>query len=354
MSDSPDNSSSYRDAGVDLDAAHETVSRLGAIVEKTHIPGVLSDIGGFGGLFGLREAGVVSGEGADPVLVAGTDGVGTKLKLAFELDRHDTIGIDCVAMCVNDVITTGARPLFFLDYFATGKLRPDQAEAVVGGIAEGCKLSGCALIGGETAEMPGFYAEGEYDMAGFCVGAVERAGLLRPERVSAGDAIVGVASSGVHSNGYSLVRKVIADNDLDLSASYPELHTEASLGEVLLEPTRIYAALVAELLDEVTVGSLAHITGGGFYENLPRTLPDGCGASIDTDCWERPAIFDFLQDRGAIDADEMYRVFNMGVGLAVIVSDDQTQQVIDVAADHGMAASKIGQVQAGDGIEVVR
>jgi phosphoribosylformylglycinamidine cyclo-ligase len=351
MSDSNNKPSSYQDAGVDLEAAEETVNRLGAVVEETHIPGVLSGIGGFGGLFGLREAGVLDDGDSDTILVSGTDGVGTKLKLAFELDRHDSIGIDCVAMCVNDVITTGARPLFFLDYFATGKLRPAHAEDVVRGVADGCKQSGCALIGGETAEMPGFYTDGEYDIAGFCVGAVERDELLGPDRVRTSDTIVGVASSGVHSNGFSLVRKIIADNELDLEASYPELDADRTLGDILLEPTRIYAGLVRELLEAVDVHGLVHITGGGFYENLPRALPDGLGASIDAQSWECPAIFGFLQSQGKVDVEEMYRVFNMGIGLAVIV-EDNAAAVIEAAEDCGFEAWEIGSVHQGDGVDL--
>lgn len=352
MSDSNDKPSSYKDAGVDLEAAEETVSRLGAVVEQTRVPGVLSGIGGFGGLFGLREAGVVGDEGADPVLVSGTDGVGTKLKLAFQLDRHDTIGIDCVAMCVNDVITTGARPLFFLDYFATGKLRPDQAEDVVRGVAEGCKESGCALIGGETAEMPGFYDEGEYDIAGFCVGAVERDAMITPDRVEDGDTIVGIASSGVHSNGFSLVRKIVSDNELDLEAVYEELDSERTLGDVLLEPTRLYARFVRDLLDARgdDIHGLVHITGGGFYENLPRALPEGLGATIDATSWERPAVFDFLKTHGEVPTEEMYRVFNMGIGLAVIVDD--ADGVIETAKDCGFEAWEIGSVKGGEGIDL--
>lgn len=350
MSDSTDKSSSYKNAGVDLEAAEETVSRLGALVEQTRIPGVLSGIGGFGGLFGLREAGVVGDEGADPILVSGTDGVGTKLKLAFQLDRHDTIGIDCVAMCVNDVITTGARPLFFLDYFATGKLRPDQAEDVVRGVAKGCKESGCALIGGETAEMPGFYDEGEYDIAGFCVGAVERDAMITPDQIEDGDTIIGIASSGVHSNGFSLVRKIVSDNELDLEAGYDELDSERTLGDVLLEPTRLYARFVRTLLDAHEVHGLVHITGGGFYENLPRALPEGFGATIDTTNWKRPAVFDFLKQRGEVSREEMYRVFNMGIGLAVIVKD--ADGVAKAAANCGFEAWEIGSVTTEEGIDL--
>ncbi|MFP4597831.1 MAG: phosphoribosylformylglycinamidine cyclo-ligase [Persicimonas sp.] len=351
MSNSDDTSSSYQDAGVNLEAAEETVSRLGAIVEDTYIPGVLSGLGGFGGLFSLRESGVISKADSDTVLVAGTDGVGTKLKLAFELQRHDTIGIDCVAMCVNDVITSGARPLFFLDYFATGKLEPEQAEAVVRGVAQGCKQSGCALIGGETAEMPGFYTEGEYDIAGFSVGAVERDRLLTADHVEVGDTIVGIGSSGVHSNGFSLVRKIISDNGLDLDKTYPALGEDRTLGDVLLEPTRIYAKVAAQLLDEQPIHALAHITGGGFYENLPRALPQGAGVRIDSTSWQRPAIFDFLEEKGGVDADEMYRVFNMGVGLAVIVGGDAAG-VIEAASSHGFEAWEIGEVVSGSGVQL--
>ncbi len=352
MSDSNDKPSSYSQAGVDLEAAEETVSRLKSVVEDTRIPGVLSGIGGFGAMFSLREAGALADGAADPVLVSGTDGVGTKLKLAFDLDRHDTIGIDCVAMCVNDVITSGARPLFFLDYFATGALRPEQAEAVVRGVAEGCKQSGCALIGGETAEMPGFYDAGEYDMAGFCVGVVDRQAMLTPERVRQGDVVVGIASSGVHSNGYSLVRKIVRDAELDLREVYPDLDAERTLGEVLLEPTRLYARLVAELMDDIDVHGLAHITGGGFYENLPRALPDGLGVRIDRQRWTRPAVFDFLQKHGQVADDEMYRVFNMGVGLAVITGRQDADQVVEAATSHGFDAWQIGEVDAGDGVRL--
>ncbi|MFW5967135.1 MAG: phosphoribosylformylglycinamidine cyclo-ligase, partial [Persicimonas sp.] len=341
MSNSDEDSTSYRDAGVDLEAADETVSRLGDLVESTRIPGVVSDLQGFGALFDLGAAGF--GDDSDTMLVAGTDGVGTKLELAFRLDEHDTIGIDCVAMCVNDVVTTGARPLFFLDYFATGKLRPDQAESVVRGVAEGCRRSGCALIGGETAEMPGFYDAGEYEIAGFCVGAVGREQVLRPEDVRTGDTIVGVASSGVHSNGFSLVRKIIADAGLELEKRYAELDGERSLGEILLEPTRIYASLVADLMGELPVTGLAHITGGGFFENLPRALPAGLGATIDASAWERPAIFDFIARHGNVQREEMYRVFNMGIGLAVIVRG-APGPVIAAAEARGFDAWTVGEV----------
>jgi phosphoribosylformylglycinamidine cyclo-ligase len=345
-------SDAYAQAGVSLEAAEDTVHRLGALVEGTRTPGVLAGIGGFGSLFSLKDAGVVSGADSDPILVSGTDGVGTKLQLAFELDRHDTIGIDCVAMCVNDVITSGARPLFFLDYFATGKLRPEQAEAVVRGIAEGCKESGCALVGGETAEMPGFYRPGEYDLAGFCVGVVERGDMLSPARVKSGNAIIGVASSGLHSNGFSLVRKIIADNDLALDAVIDELADDKTLGDVLLEPTRLYVGLVRELLDGMPVHGLAHITGGGFFENLPRALPDGLGATIDAAAWQRAPIFEFLQAQGEVPAEQMYRVFNMGIGMAIIVDRQYAADAVSCAEAQGFDAWEIGEVIKGEGVDL--
>ncbi|MBA2662961.1 MAG: phosphoribosylformylglycinamidine cyclo-ligase [Bradymonadaceae bacterium] len=345
---SQNTASSYREAGVDLDAGQDAVERYKALVARTFIPGVMANIGGFGGLFSLREAGVQLGDTADPVLVSGTDGVGTKLKIAFELDRHDTIGIDCVAMCVNDVICCGARPLFFLDYLATGKLVPAQAEAIVAGISKGCVESGCALIGGETAEMPGFYAAGEYDIAGFCVGVVDRAQMISPERARLGDMLIGIASSGIHSNGYSLVRKIVADAGLDLTKHHPALGADKTLGEVLLEPTRIYVKAVQILGDALDVSGLAHITGGGFHENIPRILPDGLSASIQIGSWPIPKIFGMLQDAAELADDEIYHVFNMGIGMIASVRGD-VDQAIDSLAGAGYPAWVIGQLVEGDG-----
>jgi phosphoribosylformylglycinamidine cyclo-ligase len=338
--------SSYRDAGVNLDAAADAVDRYRATVESTRIPGVLSDVGGFGGLFALRDAGVSLD---DPVLVSATDGVGTKLKLAFALDRHDTIGVDCVAMCVNDVVTTGARPLLFLDYLATGRLQPEQAAAVVEGIAHGCAESGCALIGGETAEMPGFYADGEYDVAGFCVGIAERSALLDPAAVETGDVLIGLASDGFHSNGYSLIRKIVDDHDLDLNAPYDERMDE-TLGEALLRPTRLYPAVFSALQTEgIDLHAAAHITGGGFYENLPRAL-GGHGAIVDPETWDVPAVINHICGIGDVATQERYTVFNMGIGMVLVVAPDAASAAIDAALDAGFEAAQIGKVVEDAGV----
>lgn len=324
----------YREAGVDIGAGDELVERIKPIARGTHVPGVLGGLGGFGGLFALREA----GRWDDPVLVAGTDGVGTKLKLAFALDRHETIGIDLVAMCVNDVITCGARPLFFLDYFATGRLSVEQGEAVVRGIAAGCREAGCALLGGETAEMPGFYAAGEYDLAGFVVGVVERAAIIDGRDIRAGDAVVGVASSGVHSNGLSLARRVLPWRD------------DPALADALLTPTRIYVRAVEALRGAVEVRGLAHITGGGLPGNLPRCLPPGLGARLDRAAWEPPAIFRRIAAAGPVDADEMFRTFNMGIGLCAVVPADRAAAAVDALAGAGERAAVIGEVVPGEGV----
>ncbi|MFU8804745.1 MAG: phosphoribosylformylglycinamidine cyclo-ligase [Bradymonadaceae bacterium] len=343
--------SRYQDAGVDLDAGQEAVKRYKSLAQRTFIPGVLTGLGGFGALFGLREAGVDLGPDADPILVSGTDGVGTKLKIAMALDRHDTIGIDCVAMCVNDVLTTGARPLFFLDYLATGKLLPDQAEAIVRGIAEGCAQAGCALIGGETAEMPGFYKAGEYDIAGFCVGVVDRKAVLDPSSVQAGDTLIGIASSGIHSNGYSLVRKIVDDAGLSLNDVFDEVDSERTLGDVLLEPTRIYAGATKTLLQGNAVVGLSHITGGGFHENLPRILPDGLGAEIEAGTWPIPPIFRFLQRRGDVSDEEMFHVFNMGIGL-VAAFRGGPEGAIESLEGAGYEAWPIGKIVDGQGVNI--
>jgi phosphoribosylformylglycinamidine cyclo-ligase len=327
----------YRDAGVDIDAGNALVERIKPIVAATRRPEVMSGIGGFGGLFALPP-----GRYQEPVLVSGTDGVGTKLKLAQQVGVHDTIGIDLVAMCVNDVLVQGAEPLFFLDYFACGKLDVNVAADVVKGIADGCSQAGAALIGGETAEMPDMYADGEYDLAGFCVGVVEREAIVDGSSVAAGDALIGIASSGPHSNGYSLIRKVLelaGDSSIDGRPA----------GERLLAPTRIYVKPVLELMSALTVKGLAHITGGGITENLPRILDDALHAEIDTATWKRGPVFDWLADAGNIALDEMRRTFNCGVGMVVVVDAADVARAVDVLAAAGESAWEIGRIAAGPG-----
>jgi phosphoribosylformylglycinamidine cyclo-ligase len=340
----------YRDAGVDIDEGDRLVDLIKPLARPTLRPEVLAGIGGFGGLFALDVK-----KYRDPVLVSGTDGVGTKLKLAFLTGRHDTVGIDLVAMSVNDVVVTGAEPLFFLDYFATGRLRADEAAQVVKGIAEGCRQAGCALIGGETAELPGFYAEGEYDLAGFAVGVVERDRILDGRSVRPGDALLGVASTGLHSNGYSLARKVLLERHA-LSDRPPEL-LGPTVGEALLEPTRIYARDVLALLAEVPVGAVAHITGGGLPGNAPRNLPDGTRAVIREGTWKVPAIFELIEREGGVARDEMYRTFNMGLGLVVALPARSAEAARALLAGRGLASWVVGTVEAGSGeatCEVVR
>ncbi len=327
----------YRDAGVDIEAGDALVSGIKGAVRSTFRPGVLSDIGGFGGLFSLQ------GRYRDPVLVSGTDGVGTKLLVAQRHDDHSTIGIDLVAMCVNDIATSGAEPLFFLDYFATGKLTPAVTIQIVESIAEGCRQAGCALIGGETAEMPGMYAPGHYDLAGFCVGAVERDAIIDGARIQAGDVLVGIPSSGIHSNGYSLVRKLT--DDLDPSAEHG---LGAPLSEVLLRPTRIYVPECRALIDDLDVRGLVHVTGGGLLENIPRILPDGLGVTMQRDAWVRPPIFDLLQRLGGLSEREMNRTFNVGLGMIAIVPAAQAE-----AAALMVEGSVVGQVVETVGDRVV-
>ncbi len=323
----------YADAGVSIDAGNALVKAIGPLARSTARPGADAELGGFGGLFDLKAAGYL-----DPLLVAANDGVGTKLKLAIDLGRHEGVGIDLVAMCVNDLIVQGAEPLFFLDYFASGKLDTEVAHAVVGSIAQGCRQAGCALIGGETAEMPGMYAPGDYDLAGFCVGAVERDALLDGGRVAVGDAIIGIASSGVHSNGFSLVRRIIADRQWDLSDG---------LGEALLEPTRIYVRALLPLVRDGLVHGLAHITGGGLLENVPRVLPEGCHAEIDAGSWDYPPLFERLQQGGNVAPEEMARTFNCGIGMVAIVADGDVDTILSRLADSGETAMVIGGVEAG-------
>lgn len=333
---------SYEESGVNLEAGYEVVSRIKSHVASTKRPGSMGNIGAFGGMFDLGSLGY-----RHPVLVSGTDGVGTKLKLAFQLDRHDTIGIDAVAMCVNDVLAQGAEPLVFLDYVAVGKNHPAQVEAIVAGVAEGCRQAGCALVGGETAEMPGMYGDGEYDIAGFTVGAVERDRLIDCSKVAPGDLLVALPSSGVHSNGFSLVRKIVSDNALDLHATYPQTGNERPLGEVLLTPTRIYVRPVVELLKSVDVHGIAHITGGGFYENIPRILPDDLCAVIKEGSWEIPGVFALLEEYGKVPHDEMYNIFNMGVGLVMAVAPDDLEATIASLRASGENPVVIGQLEPG-------
>jgi len=325
----------YRDAGVDIDKGNRLVERIKSLTNRTKRAGVLSAVGGFGALFELPLD-----RYQNPVLVSGTDGVGTKLKLAITAQKHDTIGIDLVAMCVNDIITLGAEPLFFLDYYATGKLELDIAEQVIAGIAKGCELSGAALSGGETAEMPDMYATGEYDLAGFCVGVVEKSKIIDGSQVQAGDALIGIASSGIHSNGYSLVRKIVERSQISLNSDFQG----KSLRDVLLEPTRIYVKSLLKLIDYVPVHALAHITGGGLLDNVPRVLPQGLCAEINTQSWQYPPIFKWLQENGNVEESEMYRTFNCGVGMVVCVPQNHLNSALKCLGDSGENAWLIGRI----------
>ena len=325
----------YQDAGVDVTAGYEAVRRMKQHAESTFNEHVMSTLGSFGGLY----------EYGENVLVSGTDGVGTKLKLAFALDRHDTVGIDCVAMCVNDVVCHGASPLFFLDYIATGRLIPSVAASIVSGVAEGCRQAGCALIGGETAEMPGFYPEGEYDLAGFCVGSVSKAALLSSNRAAAGDALLALASSGIHSNGFSLVRKLISMERAALEVRQPELGT--SLGEALLTPTRIYVKPVLSLIRQMEVHSIAHITGGGFYENIPRSIPKGCSVRVERRAVRVLPVFELLRSLGGLDERDMFGTFNMGVGMTITLPPTTIEKAISLLRAEGVEAYPIGEVVAG-------
>jgi phosphoribosylformylglycinamidine cyclo-ligase len=338
MSDKP---LTYADAGVSIDAGNALVKAIGPLAKSTARPGADAELGGFGGLFDLKAAGY-----RDPLLVAANDGVGTKLKLAIETGRHDGIGIDLVAMCANDLIVQGAEPLFFLDYYACGKLDPEVAAAVVASIAEGCRRAGCALIGGETAEMPGMYAAGDYDLAGFCVGAVERNKLLTGSRIAPGDLILGLASSGVHSNGFSLVRRIVEQRQWTLDERFPS-GDGRTLGEILLEPTRIYVRPLLPLIQEGKIRGLAHITGGGLLENIPRVLPDDCRATVDARGWELPPIFTELQVGGRVAVDEMARTFNCGIGMAVIVAEEDADAVTDALSAAGETVHRIGRIEQG-------
>ena len=338
---------SYEKAGVNLEAGYEVVRRIKSHVASTSRPGVMGNIGSFGGMFDLSALNV-----KEPVLVSGTDGVGTKLKLAFAMDKHDTIGIDAVAMCVNDVLAQGAEPLIFLDYVAVGHNEPAKIEAIVAGVAEGCRQAGCALVGGETAEMPGMYSDGEYDIAGYTTGVVEKSRLIDGTKVKAGDVLVGIASSGVHSNGFSLVRKVFSDNALDLFKVYPELDAVKTLGEVALTPTRIYVKQVLDVIRNCDVHGVAHITGGGFDENIPRILREGQGIEIEEGSWEILPIFRFLEKYGRIAHREMFNIFNMGIGMVLALDASEADKAIEILKSHGEKASVIGRVTATEGVVI--
>lgn len=337
----------YRDAGVDIDAGNLSVKLIKDSVKATYRPEVLGDLGGFGGLFAM------STKYKEPVLVSGTDGVGTKLRLAFILDKHDTIGQDAVAMCVNDILVQGAEPLFFLDYLAVGKLEPEQVADVVKGVANACKESGCALIGGETAEMAGFYAEGEYDIAGFAVGAVEKSKIITSEKVKAGDVILGLPSSGVHSNGYSLVRKIVFDVKGFKGDEYID-ELGKTIGEELLTPTRLYPKSCLPLIEKFDIHGMVHVTGGGYYENIPRALPEDMGAEIDAASWPVPPIFNLLKEWGNVDWHEMYRTFNMGIGMIIIASADEAEKIEADLQARNEAVYEIGKVTQGSHEVIVK
>jgi phosphoribosylformylglycinamidine cyclo-ligase len=337
----------YKQAGVDIEAGYEAVERMKKHVKRTLRPEVMGGLGGFGGMFDLSALQL-----KEPVLVSGTDGVGTKLKLAFAMDRHDTVGMDLVAMCANDIVVQGAEPLFFLDYIACGKAEPEKIELIVKGISEGCTQAGCALIGGETAEMPGMYQDGEYDLAGYVTGACEKSSLVTGNKLKAGNALIGLASSGVHSNGFSLVRKVIADNQLQLTDFVTEL--DGRLGDVLLEPTKIYVKPVLQVLRDFTINGMAHITGGGFIENIPRMLPEGLGVTIHENSWPILPIFTFLEEKGDIPLSDMYNIFNMGIGFVLAVEASQVKEMILALEAMGEKAYEIGTVTEGNGVTLIQ
>lgn len=335
---SEDRARAYTEAGVDINAGNALVSRIKNIVAGTHSNGVLSDIGGFGGLFKPDTVGM-----DEPVLVASTDGVGTKLKLAFEFDRHDTVGIDLVAMSVNDILVQGARPLFFLDYFATGKLDVEKTQQVISGVAEGCRRGACALLGGETAEMAGMYADGEYDLAGFCVGIVDNAKIVDGSTIRVGDVVIGLASTGLHSNGYTLARKLYNESGLSPDDIFPG--TEKTVKEVLLEPTAIYVEVVRNIMRDFEVNGMVHITGGGFYDNIPRVLPSAVQVDIQFGTWDMPAVFNWMMEQGNLTWPEMLQIFNSGIGYVMIVSKDISEDVLARLNAMQMPAWAIGKVE---------
>ena len=338
---------SYEQAGVNLEAGYEVVRRIKQHVASTARKGSMGGIGSFGGMFNLASLGY-----KEPVLVSGTDGVGTKLKIAFAMDKHDTVGIDAVAMCVNDVLAQGAEPLFFLDYVAVGRNVPAQVEAVVAGVAEGCRQAGCALVGGETAEMSGMYQDGEYDIAGFTTGVVEKSKLIDGGKVKVGDVLVGIASTGVHSNGFSLVRKIVSDSGLKYTDTVEELGGR-KLGDVLLTPTRIYVKQVLEVIRNCDVHAICHITGGGFDENLPRVLHDGQGVEIKEGSWEILPVFRFLEKRGGVPHREMFNIYNMGIGMIAVLDASEASRAIQILENHGEKATVIGKVINGEGVTIV-
>lgn len=338
---------SYENAGVNLEAGYEVVRRIRQHVASTARPGSMGGIGSFGGMFDLSSLGV-----REPVLVSGTDGVGTKLKIAFAMDRHDTVGIDAVAMCVNDVLAQGAEPLIFLDYVAVGHNEPARIEAIVSGVAEGCRQAGCALVGGETAEMPGMYEGGEYDIAGYTTGVVEKSALIDGSKVKVGDVLVGIASSGVHSNGFSLVRKIVSDSGLSYADEIPELGGRR-LGDVLLTPTRIYVKQVLDVIRNCDVHGISHITGGGFDENIPRVLHDGQGLEIREGSWEILPVFRMLEKWGGVPHREMFNIFNMGIGMVIVLDASEAEKAIGILASHGEKASAIGRVTDRPGVNII-
>lgn len=334
----------YKQAGVDIEAGYEAVSRMKKHVAKTVRPEVMGGLGSFGGMFDLSKVNV-----KEPVLVSGTDGVGTKLMLAFMMDKHDTIGIDAVAMCVNDIVVQGAEPLYFLDYIACGKAQPEKIEQIVKGIADGCEQAGCALIGGETAEMPGMYSEDEYDLAGFSVGVADKSKLVTGASIKPGDVLIGLSSSGIHSNGYSLVRKVLLEEGgLDLHETYGKIGR--TLGEELLQPTKIYVKSLLKALEKFEVKGMSHITGGGFIENIPRMLPEGVGAEIDYGSWPIPPIFDLLQETGNLNREEMFNIFNMGIGMVLAINEADIHELLQLLEEQGEKAFIIGRIKEGNGV----
>ena len=337
----------YENAGVNLEAGYEVVRRIKQHVASTARKGTMGNIGAFGGMFDLSELGI-----REPVLVSGTDGVGTKLKIAFAMDKHDTVGIDAVAMCVNDVLAQGAEPLVFLDYVAVGHNIPEQVEAIVAGVAEGCRQAGCALVGGETAEMPGMYEGGEYDIAGYTTGVVEKSKLIDGSKVKAGDVLVGIASTGVHSNGFSLVRKIVADSGHGYFDEIPEFGGRR-LGDVLLTPTRIYVKQVLDVIRNCDVHGVAHITGGGFDENIPRVLHDGQGLEIREGSWEILPVFRLLEKWGGVPHREMFNIFNMGIGMVLVLDESEAQRAIEILESHGEKASVIGKVTSEPGVNII-
>ncbi|MDR2684079.1 MAG: phosphoribosylformylglycinamidine cyclo-ligase [Prevotellaceae bacterium] len=337
----------YSNAGVNLEAGYEVVRRIKKHVASTARMGVMGNIGAFGGMFDLSKLNI-----KEPILVSGTDGVGTKLKLAFALDRHDTIGIDAVAMCVNDVLAQGAEPLFFLDYVAVGKNEPEKIEQIVAGAANGCRQAGCALIGGETAEMPSMYPDGEYDIAGFTCGVVEKSKLIDGSKVAVGDVLLGIASSGVHSNGFSLVRKILNSNNLDLHKIYSELDEKRTLGEVLLTPTKIYVKPVLDVVENCSIHGICHITGGGFDENIPRILKENQGIKINEGSWDILPIFRFLEKEGRVPHREMFNIFNMGIGMVIALPESEVQKAVSTLKIYGEKAAVIGKITDKKGVEI--